>query len=182
MDEFHHKTNNLRVMTVAMRWVVAAILFICSILPLEALLNSGFVRSSRSSRSSVLRWQRESSIILRAIEHVTTTEEFEQITSKSTSTIPVIIDFQKSACKPCIKVAPAFEALSKQYEGKAKFYKVDADSSKDALALMKTMGVRSVPTFHIWNAGERIESIQGAHLDEVECTLKRELDKQNETK
>jgi thiol-disulfide isomerase/thioredoxin len=81
-----------------------------------------------------------------------------------------------------MKIAPAFEALSKQYEGKAKFYKVDADSSKEALALMKVMGVRSVPTFHIWNAGTRIESIQGAHLDEVEYTLKLELSKQNEAK
>ena len=42
---------------------------------------------------------------------------------------------------------------------------------------MKANGIRSVPTFHIWNKGVRIDSIQGSHLDEVELLIKAELDK-----
>ena len=76
-----------------------------------------------------------------------------------------------------MKVAPLFEALAIQYQGKARFYKVDADSSPEALSVMKANGIRSVPTFHVWNKGVRIDAIQGTHLDEVELLIKAELDK-----
>ena len=114
------------------------------------------------SRPTYSQIQRLSSLF--AIEPLLTTEEFDAVTSKTVSKIPSVIDFQKSGCKPCIKVAPAYEELSKKYEGQANFYKVDADTSKEALGLMKSMGVRSVPTFHVWAAGEKIDSVQGAHV------------------
>lgn len=109
---------------------------------------------------------------LRAIINILTPGEFEAAT-KATSKVPSVIDFQKSKCKPCIRIAPEFEALAEKYQGTANFYKVDADSSSEALALMKANGIRSVPTFQIWKGGEMIESIQGAHLDEVEEALVR---------
>lgn len=57
------------------------------------------------------------------------------------------------------------------------FYKIDADTSADALAMLKANGIRSVPTFHIWNGGIRIETVQGAHIDEVEAVLQDEVKK-----
>ena len=117
---------------------------------------------------------------LRAIESLTSQAEFDQVTTQSTSVVPVVIDFQKSACKPCMQAAPLYEALSKAYDGQAVFYKVDADASKDALALMKAVGIRSVPTFHVWRGGKKIDSIQGAHVNEVEEVLKKELEKGNQ--
>jgi len=115
--------------------------------------------------------------LLRAIESLTSQEDFDRVTTQSTSPMPVVIDFQKSACKPCMQAAPLYEALSKAYDGKALFYKIDADASKEALMLMKAVGIRSVPTFHVWRGGTRIDSIQGAHVNEVEDVLKRELEK-----
>ena len=85
--------------------------------------------------------------------------------------------FQKSKCAPCLKVAPLYEALAKRYEGKARFFKVDADSSPEALSVMKANGIRSVPTFHVWRLGTRIDSIQGSHIDEVEALIEGELKK-----
>ena len=126
-----------------------------------AILSLLFFHQVEAFRSSILR---RSISRLFAIEPLLTTEEFEAVTSKTVSKIPSVIDFQKSGCKPCIKVAPAYEALAKKYEGQANFYKVDADTSKEALGLMKTMGVRSVPTFHVWAAGEKVDSVQGAHV------------------
>ena len=115
---------------------------------------------------------------LRAIGNILTPEEFESITTKSSSSVPCVIDFQKSECKPCKKIAPDYEALSIKYTGKVNFFKIDADTSKEALALMKANGIKSVPTFHIWVAGNKIDTVQGAHLDEVEETLILELNKQ----
>jgi thioredoxin 1 len=115
--------------------------------------------------------------LLRAIESLTSQEDFDRVTTQSTSPVPVVIDFVKSGCKPCMQAAPLYEALSKAYDGKALFYKIDADASKEALMLMKAVGIRSVPTFHVWRGGTRIDSIQGAHVNEVEDVLKRELEK-----
>lgn len=111
------------------------------------------------------------------IQNILTGDELDAITTMNTNPEPVIIDFQKSKCIPCQKVAPLFEDLAKRYDAKAKFYKVDADSSPEALAVMKANGIRSVPTFHVWREGIRIDSIQGAHVDEVEYLLKQELQK-----
>lgn len=105
---------------------------------------------------------------LRAIKEVIDSAHLESITVNSSSSLPVVIDYQKSRCKPCIRIAPEFIALSEKYDGKVVFYKVDADTSKEALAMMKAQGVRSVPTFHVWHAGERVDTIQGARIDEVE--------------
>ena len=43
--------------------------------------------------------------------------------------------------------------------------------------MMKHNGVRSVPTFHIWNGGNRIDTIQGAHVDDVEAAIQDEIKK-----
>ena len=104
-----------------------------------------------------------SNIILKGsiIQNILTADELDSITTKNTEDVlPVVIDFQKSKCAPCLKVAPLYEALAKRYEGKARFFKVDADSSPEALSVMKANGIRSVPTFHVWRLGTRIDSIQ----------------------
>jgi thioredoxin 1 len=121
-----------------------------------------------------------SNIILKGsiIQNILTADELDSITTKNTEDVlPVVIDFQKSKCAPCLKVAPLYEALAKRYEGKARFFKVDADSSPEALSVMKANGIRSVPTFHVWRLGTRIDSIQGSHIDEVEALIEGELQK-----
>ena len=114
-------------------------------------------------------------IVLRAVGEVKSADEFKSITESSNFGMPIIIDFQKSGCKPCQRVAPQFVELSDKYAGKAMFFKVDADSSKEALSLMKANGVRSVPTFHLWDNGKMIDCINGAHMDELEDSLRGHL-------
>ena len=116
---------------------------------------------------------------LGAITNILTSEEFENITTKSSSKVPCVIDFQKSECKPCKKIAPDYEAMSVKYDGQVNFFKIDADTSKEALSLMKANGVKSVPTFHVWVEGVKVDTVLGAHLDEVEETLVIELKKQS---
>ena len=91
------------------------------------------------------------------------------------SEYPVVIDFQKSKCGPCIKIAPELERLSQKYNGKVSFYKIDADASKEALKLMRSQGIRAVPTFHIWYKGEMVDVISGARVDELDDSLRGTL-------
>lgn len=73
-------------------------------------------------------------------------------------------------CGPCKLVMPKYVELSDKYE-KVIFLKCIGDSSKEAGALMKREGVRSVPTFHFWKGGSKIEVVSGARIEDVEAAI-----------
>jgi thioredoxin 1 len=112
---------------------------------------------------------------LAAIGDIKSQRELDDVTIRGGSS-PVIIDFQKSACKPCIRIAPQFLEMSEKYS-QVQFYKVDADSSREALDLLKGNNVRSVPTFQLWRCGKKIDDVRGAHLDDVTYLIEDELKK-----
>lgn len=113
--------------------------------------------------------------VLQLVKAITSDEEFQRLVleaSSSNPNVPIcIVDFQKSKCRPCIRAAPVFEKLSEKYGDIANFYKVDADSWPGALKLMKSHGVKTVPTFQIWRNGIKVETIEGSHLEELEQKL-----------
>ena len=45
---------------------------------------------------------------------------------------------------------------------------MDATTSPDTLAILKSQGIRSVPTFHVIRNGERVDCHSGANMEEVE--------------
>lgn len=47
------------------------------------------------------------------------------------SDIPCLLDFYGEWCEPCSRLAPHFEELAPEYEGRVKFCKVDVDLNKD---------------------------------------------------
>ena len=57
--------------------------------------------------------------------------------------IPCVIDFYADWCGPCKMVAPVLEELSKEYEGKVNFYKVDTEAQQELAGLF---GIRSIPS------------------------------------
>lgn len=54
---------------------------------------------------------------------------------------------------------PIIDDLSKEYEGKFKFYKVDTDANP---SIASRYGIRSIPTVIIFKDGEKKEAIIGA--------------------
>jgi len=56
---------------------------------------------------------------------------------------PCIVDFYADWCGPCKMVAPVLEELSKEYEGKIDFYKVDTEAENELAAVF---GIRSIPS------------------------------------
>eukprot|EP00597_Dinobryon_sp_UTEXLB2267_P005045 CAMPEP_0170069240 /NCGR_PEP_ID=MMETSP0019_2-20121128/7986_1 /TAXON_ID=98059 /ORGANISM="Dinobryon sp., Strain UTEXLB2267" /LENGTH=72 /DNA_ID=CAMNT_0010277229 /DNA_START=218 /DNA_END=436 /DNA_ORIENTATION=+ len=67
-------------------------------------------------------------------------------------------------------VLPRYMELSDKYENVV-FLKCIGDSSTDASALMKREGVRSVPAFHFWKNGKRVETVNGARIEDVEAAV-----------
>lgn len=79
-----------------------------------------------------------------------------------------------------MKAAPHYYALAEKHHQRASFYTIDADSSRDALMLLKDIGIKSVPTFYVYRSGSRVDTIQGARVDDLEFLVEQELRKEDE--
>lgn len=55
------------------------------------------------------------------------------------------------------------------------FIKVVGDSTPEAGQLLKREGVRSVPAFHFWKNGKRVDSISGADPERLEEVIMQNI-------
>ena len=64
--------------------------------------------------------------------------------------LPVMVDFYADWCGPCKMMAPVMEELAKEYEGRAKFVKVNVDESPET---SDKYNIMSIPTFILFRNG-----------------------------
>jgi thioredoxin 1 len=84
---------------------------------------------------------------------------------------PVIVDFWAPWCPWCMKLMPIFEEVSKQYEGKMVFAKVNVEE-QDTIA--KANGVMGIPVIKMFCDGRNVGELVGYMSKEK---LVKELDK-----
>ncbi len=71
----------------------------------------------------------------------------------------VVVDFYADWCGPCRIVAPIMEKLATEYDGKAKFTKLDVD---DSPSIANQFGIMSIPTLIVFRNGKPAEKFVGA--------------------
>lgn len=78
---------------------------------------------------------------------------------------PAIVDFYASWCGPCNKLSPIMEKLSKKYEDKVNFYKIDVDKSSD---LANVLGITAIPTLIFFSDSTSSPIIMQGFMSETE--------------
>jgi thioredoxin 1 len=77
--------------------------------------------------------------------------------------LPVLVDFSAPWCAPCKRLEPILEQLSREWEGKAAFVKVNVDDSPE---LAMKYHVMSVPTVIMFREGKETARLVGLQTRE----------------
>ena len=75
------------------------------------------------------------------------------------SDLPMVVDFWAPWCGPCRAMAPAYEKVSQDMQGKARFVKVNTE---DEQGLAAKYNIRSIPTLAVFAGGREIARQPGA--------------------
>lgn len=67
------------------------------------------------------------------------------------SETPVLVDFHATWCGPCKAFAPILQEFKDEMKGSVRIIKIDIDRNE---ALANQLGIRSVPTIHLYQKGE----------------------------
>jgi len=86
------------------------------------------------------------------------------------SKTPVIIDFFADWCMPCQMMKPVFEKVSKDYEGKLKFAKLNTEIAPE---IAQRFRVQGIPCLVIVENGKEVGRIVGFSNESV---LKQKID------
>ena len=94
------------------------------------------------------------------------------------SPVPVVVDFFATWCGPCRELAPALDQLAREYQGRAKFVRVDVDQSPQ---LSREYKVEALPTVGFFKGGQEVRRLVGLHQAQDYRNVLNELLKQPST-
>ncbi|KAH8425432.1 thioredoxin family protein [Aspergillus melleus] len=97
---------------------------------------------------------------------ITTEAEFKEKVLESQDL--VVLDCFAEWCGPCKAIAPKLAQFSEAYP-QAKFYKIDVDQLSGVAA---ELGVRAMPTFMLFNKGQKVSDVVGANPPALEAGIK----------
>jgi len=80
------------------------------------------------------------------------------------SEIPAVVDFWAPWCGPCMMIAPITEKLASEYDGKAKFCKLNVDENRQAASKYQVM---SIPLLLFFKSGQKVDESLGAVPENV---------------
>ena len=96
-----------------------------------------------------------------ALTMVGNMEEFKAFKAKNSV---CIIAGLATWCPPCVNIAPKYEAMSSEFEGKCAFGKFDVDKAEDVKA---DCNITCMPTFIIFKNAVEVDRLEGASEEHI---------------
>lgn len=72
---------------------------------------------------------------------------------------PVVVEFWAPWCGPCKMMAPSLKKAEQEFSGKVDLWRINADENSD---LLRSIGIRGIPTMIGYNKGAEISRKTGA--------------------
>lgn len=94
-----------------------------------------------------------------------TSEDFQEKVLSSSK--PVLVDFYADWCVPCKKMSPVVDAVAKEMDSLAVFYKINVDENAQ---ISERYSVMSIPTLVLFQNGKEADRMMGVQSKD---TLKR---------
>ncbi len=88
------------------------------------------------------------------------------------SSLPVIVDFWATWCPPCRALAPVYQRLSAEYQGRLRFAKLDVDENQQTPA---RFSVWANPTLLVFKDGKECARVVGPHPGRLKNFIDRVL-------
>ena len=85
--------------------------------------------------------------------------DFETEVITRSHTVPVLVDFWASWCRPCLMLGPVLEKLADEFAGAFFLAKVDTDQNQ---AVARKYGVRGIPDVKLFRDGAVVDGFVGA--------------------
>ena len=88
-----------------------------------------------------------------------TTPTFQTEVLEASKSLPVVVDFWAPWCAPCRSLTPILEKVARDYEGRVKVVKVNADDNQE---ISQACAIRSIPNVIAFKDGRPAAQFTGA--------------------
>jgi len=100
-----------------------------------------------------------------------TDADFDQTISGATT--PVLVDFWAEWCGPCLRLAPAVEAIASEFDGRLVVGKLNVDENPN---VPMRFAIRGIPTLLVFKGGQLVDTMVGlVHKDEIRRMVEKHL-------
>lgn len=90
------------------------------------------------------------------------------------SPLPMVVDFTANWCPPCHALAPVYQRLSTEYQGKLGFARLDVDEHPLTPTHLR---VQACPTLVFFKDGQELERVVGPYPNRLKSTIEHILAK-----
>ena len=86
----------------------------------------------------------------------------------------VLVDYYSDGCVPCKALMPAVEELSKKYEGKVVFAKLNTTGARRLAISQKILGL---PTLSLYKDGVKVDEVtkDDATIENIEAMIEKNI-------
>ncbi|GLC70021.1 hypothetical protein PLESTF_000914100 [Pleodorina starrii] len=98
------------------------------------------------------------------VVHVIQAEEYHAFLSEHADKL-VTMDFYAVWCGPCKMIAPELDRMAAEADpSKLVFAKLDCGASNESKKLAMSLGIKALPTFHLYKNSKLVDSMTGAKV------------------